>query len=237
MRDAINAYSIAVAPDSSLKNFRMALIVTGANSRARTCTQEYAAAAKLNRKNHLRAHRKDPDWEAAVPAREFAPVTSFPGDCRAARRADFARDRGGNRTPGPAPAQSAYSPHCERPPGQALRESDTPCGCLIPCSTAEARLPPPLWGRIEEGGRAEPKDLAPFPCQMRGQCDPPPPCPAPTRGAGFAGRRSPFLGVRGFRRCGDPGRECNFFIALRCDISVADEGPAEGHAPFDRRME
>src|SRR5208337_3567662 len=75
MRDAINAYSIAVAPDSSLKNFRMALIVTGANSRARTCTQEYAAAAKLNRKNHLRAHRKDPDWEAAVPAREFAPVT------------------------------------------------------------------------------------------------------------------------------------------------------------------
>src|SRR5271166_5525683 len=49
--------------------------VTGANSRARTCTQEYAAAAKLNRKNHLRAHRKDPDWEAAVPAREFAPVT------------------------------------------------------------------------------------------------------------------------------------------------------------------
>src|SRR5271166_5863236 len=52
--------------------------VTGANSRARTCTQEYAAAAKLNRKNHLRAHRKDPDWEAAVPAREFAPVTSAP---------------------------------------------------------------------------------------------------------------------------------------------------------------
>src|SRR5208283_1169191 len=49
--------------------------VTGANSRARTCTQEYAAAAKLNQKNHLRAHRKDPDWEAAVPAREFAPVT------------------------------------------------------------------------------------------------------------------------------------------------------------------
>src|SRR5271165_6721140 len=45
-------------------------------TRARTCTQEYAAAAKLNRKNHLRAHRKDPDWEAAVPAREFAPVTA-----------------------------------------------------------------------------------------------------------------------------------------------------------------
>src|SRR5271166_4109303 len=62
--------------------------VTGANSRARTCTQEYAAAAKLNRKNHLRAHRKDPDWEAAVPAREFAPVTR---GCPSRRRLRGAR--------------------------------------------------------------------------------------------------------------------------------------------------
>ena len=43
--------------------------------------------------------------------------------------------------------------------------------------------PPPLWGRIEEGGHAEPSTLASAPARLIDRRDPPP-CPAPTRGAG-----------------------------------------------------
>ncbi len=62
-------------------------------------------------------------------------------------------------------------------------------GCThLSCSPAPGpklagRIPPPLWGRIEEGGRAElRKTWRHFP-RMRDRRDPPP-CPAPARGAG-----------------------------------------------------
>jgi len=49
--------------------------VTGANSRARTCTQDDAAVAKLSQKNHLHAHWAGPNQEVAAVAREVAPIT------------------------------------------------------------------------------------------------------------------------------------------------------------------
>ena len=71
-----------------------------------------------------------------------------------------------------------------RLPQQALRYAHISGGGLIPCSEVGARLPPPLWGRIEEGGRAELRKFGVSSSPQRKVQRDPPPYPAPTRGAG-----------------------------------------------------
>src|SRR5271165_6230608 len=77
-------------PESASKRKNAVGVVTGANCRARICTRQNAAIARLSHIKHLRVRRPSEIVAPALLAREFAPVTG--GRRKPLKRLDSAKE-------------------------------------------------------------------------------------------------------------------------------------------------